>query len=174
MIWALIAVLLGGIAVAAVAGAQRNPDAGNVANITAAKPALPQLPVGSGKVVPGVAHYQQPAGPLPQMPTGIFPMSDGAPAAIPMRLFHLTDRAQLMIGNVYTIVYAGALANNPQQGVFAVYQENLVTGAQSQHQYLAPHADGALTITAMHATVLSFTSTSGHGTFDVAAGRFAG
>jgi len=175
LIGGLVAVLLGGVALATVAVAAHNPGAqptldkaALIRQRIAAQQAAAAAATGSAARQP----QYEPAGQVPQLQTGIFPMSDGAPAAIPMRLFHLTNRAQIQVDNVYTIVYAGALASNPQQGVLAVFQENLVTGAESQRQYLAPRADGPLTLTAIHGTVLSFTTPGGHGTFDLATGRF--
>jgi|GEM_PF-6599248 hypothetical protein len=174
----LIILVIGGIALATVAGAARTPGTQPTLVSPAQKVALMQQRLAAQRAA--VAGPLQPAPhpgylPMPSVPhlqTGIFPMSDGAPAALPARLFQLTDRAQLQSGNIFTIVYAGALASNLQQGVLVVFQENLVTGAESQHEYLAPRADGALTLTAIAGKVLSFSTPASHGTFNLATGQF--
>jgi hypothetical protein len=179
LIGGLLVVLLGGVAATAIAVAERNPDARTALVSPAAKAALMQQRIAAQQAAAAAARNTTllhpgylPGGQVPQLKTGIFPMSDGAPAAIPMRLFQLTNRAQMQANNVYTIVYAGALASNLHQGTLAVFQENLVTGAESQHEYPAPRADGALTLTGMHGTILTFTTPGSHGTFDVATGQF--
>ena len=120
--------------------------------ITGAK--VPAL-VGSGNT-----QHVQPA-------PGVFSLSEGGPIPVPANVLHPTNIARVVANNMLTSVYAGAMTRNPAIGAIAILKENITTGEQSLHIYQTAQLVGAVTILAIHSGMLTLSTPTAHGTFDL-------
>lgn len=104
--------------------------------------------------------------------TGIFSLASGGPIPVPANVFHPSNIARVVLHNELMSVYAGAMTRTPTTGAIAILQENLTTGQQSLNLYQTAQPAGALTILAIHDEILSFSTSEGHGTFNLNTHQF--
>jgi hypothetical protein len=114
-----------------------------------------------------VAGSDQP----PIVQAGVYALA-GQPLPVPATVLHPTNMARTRNGDVVTAIYAGSLTTQPQVGALFVLQDDFARGQQTKHLYQTPQPVGALTILAVNGSVLSLTSPSGAGTFDLSTGTF--
>ena len=111
--------------------------------------------VGSGNT-----QHVQPA-------TGVFSLSEGGPIPVPANVLHPTNIARVVANNMLTSIYAGAMTRNPAIGAIAILEENITTGEQSLHIYQTAQPVGAVTILAIHSGLLTLSTPTAYGTFDL-------
>jgi hypothetical protein len=107
-----------------------------------------------------------------QQATGIFSLSEGGPIPVPANILHPTNIARVVANNVLTSIYAGAMTRTLTTGAIAILEENITTGEQSLHIYQTAQPVGAVTILAIHNGILTLSTPTVHGTFDLHTDQF--
>ncbi|MEO8973295.1 MAG: hypothetical protein ABI406_17050 [Ktedonobacteraceae bacterium] len=107
-----------------------------------------------------------------QQTTGIFSLSSGGPIPVPANVLHPSNIARVVLHNELISIYAGAMTRTPTIGAIAILQENLTTGQQSLNICQTTKSVGPLTILAIHNETLTFSSSEGHGTFNLLTHQF--
>lgn len=144
-----------------------------LAAVALAAPHLTPAPSGAtaGRADPTQTAPVAGAGQPPVVQAGVYSLA-GQPLPVPANVLHPTNMARTRTGGLVTAVYAGSLTTQPQVGALFVLQDDFARGQQTKHLYQTPQPVGALTILAVHGSVLSLTSPSGDGTFDLSTGAF--
>lgn len=114
------------------------------------------------------------ATPVIQRTTGVFPLAEGGPIPVPANVFRHTNIARVILNDMLTSIYAGAMTRAPDIGALAILQENLKTGQQSLHIYQTRQRVGALTIVSVHGGMVVVDTARGRGEFDLGRGVFWG
>ncbi|HLJ34362.1 MAG TPA: hypothetical protein VKU38_11945 [Ktedonobacteraceae bacterium] len=104
--------------------------------------------------------------------TGIFSLDSGGPIPVPATVLHPSNIARVVLHNELMSIYAGAMTRTPTIGVIAILQENLTTGQQSLNLYQTAQPAGTLTILAIQNEILTFSTSEGHGTFNLDTHQF--
>lgn len=107
-----------------------------------------------------------------QPTTGIFSLSSGGPIPVPANVFHPSNIARVVLHNELISIYAGVMTRTPTIGAIAILQENTTTGQQSLTIYQTTQPVGPLTILAIHNAMLTFSTSAGHGTFNLNTHQF--
>ena len=103
---------------------------------------------------------------------GIFSLASGGPIPVPANVLHPSNIARVVLHNELMSIYAGAMTRTPTTGAIAVLQENLTTGQQSLNLYQTAQPVGSLTILAIQNEILTFSTSEGHGTFNLNTHQF--
>ena len=107
-----------------------------------------------------------------QQTTGILSLASGGPIPVPANVLHPSNIARVVLHNELMSIYAGAMTRTPTTGAIAVLQENLTTGQQSLDMYQTTKPVGMLTLLAIHGEMLTFSTSVGHGTFNLNTHQF--
>jgi hypothetical protein len=99
----------------------------------------------------------------------------GVPVPFPPSVFHVTNMWLAKRNGVYVNVYAGSLPRDRRQGALYVIWTDPSVGLPSKQSgiYRTPRKVGALTLTAVRNSRVSFRYPGGRGTFDLQTRRFS-
>jgi hypothetical protein len=107
-----------------------------------------------------------------QQATGVFLLPAGGPIPVPANVLHPTNSARIVLKNQTTSIYAGSMAQSPSIGALVILQENLLSGQQSLHIYQTSQPVYALTILAIKDNIITLSTPSTKGTFDLGTDQF--
>lgn len=176
----VVAALVGAVSAGAVSLAksqgppQLPPDKAKAEAAVGPPPASqqgPQAPKGRGLHKPA---YQPPQPPGRAGEIGTQSSLGGVPVPFSSAQFTLTNMWQDLRGTTYYSVYAGSVPSNPDVGALDI---SLVDGDTGEPEtgsgtFDAPGATGALSLTAVHGDIVSFSFSGGTGTFDLRSDTF--
>jgi hypothetical protein len=99
----------------------------------------------------------------------------GVPVPFPPSVFHVTNMWLAKRNGIYVNVYAGSLPRDRRQGALYVTWTDPGVGLPSKASgiYRTPRKVGALTLTTVQKSLVSFRYPGGHGTFDLHTRRFS-
>lgn len=119
-------------------------------------------------------NYQPPCVPAqpPITPANKVVRPDSLGITVP-RSANITTVWSNAYGYESIIIDAGALADDPSQGLLIIWLQNTCTGKENRGVFLIPQKVGSLTLTSVTGNIVSFTFQSGKGTFDLQTHSFS-